>query len=263
MRRLVGRTCDRAMDHKGSGKLRHGNVSSMWIQEKKDLHDLEIRKVLGTENPADLMTKYFTRSVMDTHLDFLSQRRESGRARSGLNIQGASTREVKNESPSTNPTDQTQTPSELTSAATGEVISTCVGDDWLRGPQPHQLWSRPWTGKTLFHATDGIWRSVSHKNARRAFITPNQIAKLKLPLGVKWTGSRCTVIHPVTKAPAFGAKPSATPHQAPAPSQGRLGHARKLSEDRATIDECKSSSVGRPLDPVSPHTGGGGGVRLV
>ena len=252
-------------NRKGAGKLRHINVSSLWIQEKKDLHDLEIRKVLGTENPADLMTKYLTRAVMDTHLDFLSQRREAGRAKSGLNIQGASTREAHEEHPSPTLADQTQTPSELTSAATGEVISTCVSDDWLRGPQPHQLWSGPWTGKTLFQATDGTWRTVSHKNARRAFITPNQVAKLKLPLGVKWTGSRCTVIHPVTKAPAFGAKPSATSHQAPAPSQGQLGHARKLSEDRATIfnDECKSSSVGRPLDPVSPHTGGGGGVRLL
>ena len=73
-------------NRKGAGKLRHINVSSLWIQEKKNLHDLEIRKVLGTENPADLMTKYLTRSVMDTHLDFLGQRRESGRARSGLNI---------------------------------------------------------------------------------------------------------------------------------------------------------------------------------
>ena len=69
--------------------MRHINISSLWIQEKQDLHQLEMRKVLGTENPADLMTKYLTRSVIDTHLEFLSQRRESGRARSGLNIQGA------------------------------------------------------------------------------------------------------------------------------------------------------------------------------
>ena len=51
-------------NHKGAGKLRHINIS---FQEKQDLHQLEMRKVLGTENPADLMTKYLTRSVMDTH----------------------------------------------------------------------------------------------------------------------------------------------------------------------------------------------------
>ena len=31
-------------NRKGAGKLRHINVSSLWIQEKKDLHDLEIRR---------------------------------------------------------------------------------------------------------------------------------------------------------------------------------------------------------------------------
>ena len=250
-------------NRKGAGKLRHINVSSLWIQEKKDLHDLEIRKVLGTENPADLMTKYLTRSVMDTHLDFLSQRREAGRAKSGLNIQGASTREAHDEHSSSTPTGQTPTPTEIPATASGAVISTCIGDDWLRGPQPHQLWHEPWTGETLFQATDGVWRTVSHKNARRAFITPNQIAKLKLPIGVKWTGSRCTVINPVTYESARGATPSATPPQALANYRGQLGHTRTSPEDRATIfsDECKTSSVGRPLGPVSPHTGGGGGVR--
>ena len=219
---------------------------------------MEIRKVLGTENPADLMTKYLTRSVMDTHLDFLSQRRESGRAKSGLNIQGASTRGTHDDGPSSSSSGQTPIPSEVTATASGAGISTCIGDDWIRGPQPRQLWHEPWTGRTLFQATDGIWRTVTHKNARRAFITPNQIAKLKLPLGVKWTGSRCTVINPVTCTPACGATPSATPHHAPTASQGQLGHARKPSKDRATVFH----SVGRPLEPVSPHTGGGGGVRL-
>ena len=218
---------------------------------------MEIRKVLGTENPVDLMTQYLTRSVMDTHLDFLSQRRESGRAKSGLNIQGASTRETHAEGSSPTSTGQTPTPLEVTGTASGAVISTCIGDDWIRGPQPHQLWPEPWTGRTLFQATDGIWRTVSHNNARRAFITPNQIAKLKLPLGVKWAGSRCTVIHPVTCTPACGVTPSANTHEAPAYYQGQLGHARKSSEDRATI----FPTVGRPLEPVPPRTGGGG-VRL-
>ena len=233
-------------------------MSSLWIQEKKDLHDLEIRKFLGTENPADRMTKYFTRSVMDTHSKFLSQRRESGRARSGLNIQGASTREVHEESPLARAKGQTPPPAELTSIASGDVISTCVGDDWIRGPQPHQLWPEPWTGETLFQATDGIWRSVRHKNARRALMTPMQVAKIKLPLGVKWTGSRCTVINPVTRAQACGATPSAIPYHAPTALQGQLGHARNTSEDQATVFH----SVGWPSEPVSPHTGGGGGVRL-
>ena len=64
-------------NRKSAGKPRHINVSALWIQEKQDLHQLEMRKILGTENPADLMTKYLTRSVMDTHFGFLNQRRES------------------------------------------------------------------------------------------------------------------------------------------------------------------------------------------
>ena len=45
---------------KGAGKVQHTNSSSLWIQEKQDLHPLGIRKVLGTENPADALTKYLT-----------------------------------------------------------------------------------------------------------------------------------------------------------------------------------------------------------
>ena len=75
-------------NRKGAGKLRHINISTLWIQEKQDFHQLEMRKVLGTKNPADLMTKYLTRSVIDTHLQFIGQRRAEGRAQAGLQVQG-------------------------------------------------------------------------------------------------------------------------------------------------------------------------------
>ena len=51
-------------NRKGTGKLRHIHVSSLCFQEKQD-HELEFRKVLGTENPADLMTKYLVRDKVD------------------------------------------------------------------------------------------------------------------------------------------------------------------------------------------------------
>ena len=75
-------------NRKGAGKLRHINISTLWIQEKQDLHQLEMRKVLGTDNPVDLMTKYFTRSVIDTHLQFMGHDRADGRAQAGLKVQG-------------------------------------------------------------------------------------------------------------------------------------------------------------------------------
>ena len=74
-------------NRKGAGELRHIHVSSLWVQEKQD-HELEFRKVLGTENPADLMTKYLVRDKVDACMMKLKQARLEGRAKSGLELQG-------------------------------------------------------------------------------------------------------------------------------------------------------------------------------
>ena len=41
----------------GLGKLRHINVQYLWLQDRTRNGDLEVQKVAGAENPADLMTK--------------------------------------------------------------------------------------------------------------------------------------------------------------------------------------------------------------
>ena len=74
---------------KGAGKLRHINVSSLWVQECQDRKDLEYRTVLVTENPADMMTKHLLREPFDKCMKELNQWRMSGRAKSGLDIQGS------------------------------------------------------------------------------------------------------------------------------------------------------------------------------
>ena len=51
---------------------------------------MEFRKVLGTRNLADMMTKYLTRDKMDSCLEKISQVRQEGRANMGLELQGAS-----------------------------------------------------------------------------------------------------------------------------------------------------------------------------
>ena len=66
---------------KGAGKLRHINVSSLWVQERQDRKDLEYRKVLGTDNPADMMTKHLLREPLDKCIGQLNQWRRSGRAK--------------------------------------------------------------------------------------------------------------------------------------------------------------------------------------
>ena len=74
---------------KGAGKLRHINVGALWIQYLQDREGTEFRKVLGTESPADLMTKYLARDKIDGCLELIGQTRLDGRADRGLNIQGA------------------------------------------------------------------------------------------------------------------------------------------------------------------------------
>ena len=41
----------------GLGKVRHLDTQIMWIQQRIRNHDIDLYKVLGEENPADLMTK--------------------------------------------------------------------------------------------------------------------------------------------------------------------------------------------------------------
>ena len=73
---------------KGAGKMRHVNINCLWIQERQNEKDLELRKVLGTENPADLMTNHLARQPLDTCMLQLNQHRVKGRAQAGLDIQG-------------------------------------------------------------------------------------------------------------------------------------------------------------------------------
>ena len=47
------------------------------------------QKILGTENPADLMTKYLVRDKIDKCMSQLSQSRLEGRAVVGFELQGA------------------------------------------------------------------------------------------------------------------------------------------------------------------------------
>ena len=73
---------------KGAGKLRHINVSALWIQDVQDREGASYMKVLGTEDPADLMTKYLTREKVDNAVDKMGQTVQVGRASSSLDIQG-------------------------------------------------------------------------------------------------------------------------------------------------------------------------------
>ena len=53
---------------KGIGKIRHLATTDLWIQDKVRSKVIELCKVLGTENPADVLTKYVNRQAMDQAL---------------------------------------------------------------------------------------------------------------------------------------------------------------------------------------------------
>jgi hypothetical protein len=74
-------------DRKGSGKLRHINISLLWIQEKESKEELSFEKVLGTENPADMMTKNLDALKIAKFSTMLQQEFRAGRSKEGLQVQ--------------------------------------------------------------------------------------------------------------------------------------------------------------------------------
>ena len=66
------------------GKLRHIQTQYLWIQERVASKDVSLGKVLGTENPADLLTKHLPRETMAKHLEFSGLVIKGGRAEAGL-----------------------------------------------------------------------------------------------------------------------------------------------------------------------------------
>ena len=71
---------------RGNGKLRHVRVGMLWIQEKLEEGELEMAKVKGEENPADLMTKNLGRRIIDKHMEMMRQQQTEGRADLSLRI---------------------------------------------------------------------------------------------------------------------------------------------------------------------------------
>ena len=62
----------------GLGKLRHLETGYLWLQAAVKAKRLQIRKVLGSENPAELFTKHFAAADMWKHLETLRISEETG-----------------------------------------------------------------------------------------------------------------------------------------------------------------------------------------
>jgi hypothetical protein len=66
----------------GIGKVRHLAVMQLWVQDLVSDGRCRLFKVLGTDNPADLLTKPLPRAEIDGHLTRLGLSRATGRAES-------------------------------------------------------------------------------------------------------------------------------------------------------------------------------------
>ena len=67
-------------EREGLDKVRHVEVAVLWIQEQEARRQLPLYKVLGTENPADLMTKNLSRMDLEKYLNMINANFLDGRA---------------------------------------------------------------------------------------------------------------------------------------------------------------------------------------
>jgi hypothetical protein len=66
---------------RGMGKIRHLDTTDLWIQEVVRSGRVELLKVLGAENPADILTKYVERPLIQKMLAKMGMLQLSGRAK--------------------------------------------------------------------------------------------------------------------------------------------------------------------------------------
>ena len=67
---------------RGLGKVRHLATADLWIQDKLRRKDFQLEKVLGADNPADMLTKHVDRATLAKHMNKLGLYVEEGRAES-------------------------------------------------------------------------------------------------------------------------------------------------------------------------------------
>ena len=75
-----------ATKRKGNGKLRHVRVGLLWIQQQAEEGSIQYEKVLGTQNPADLMTKHLAKTTSVFLQEKLGLEHKEGRSRVSLTV---------------------------------------------------------------------------------------------------------------------------------------------------------------------------------
>ena len=70
----------------GIGKVRHLATGQLWVQERLRVGDMRLFKVLGTENPADMLTKPVPRDDMNRYFEIVSLGFSRGRAETAPHV---------------------------------------------------------------------------------------------------------------------------------------------------------------------------------
>ena len=65
---------------RGMGRIRHLDVTDLWVQEVFNTKRATLNKVLGAENPADLLTKYTDKAVLLMAVEKMGLKFLSGRS---------------------------------------------------------------------------------------------------------------------------------------------------------------------------------------
>ena len=65
---------------RGLGNIRHLAKADLWVQDRIRAGDFSLKKVLGTENISDILTKFTDRATLCKHLKTMGLRQETGRA---------------------------------------------------------------------------------------------------------------------------------------------------------------------------------------
>ena len=66
----------------GIGKVRHLRTQGLWVQEVRVSGRLAYRKVLGTKNPSDVLTKHVPGELLERHIESMGMDARGGRASS-------------------------------------------------------------------------------------------------------------------------------------------------------------------------------------
>ena len=70
----------------GVGRTRHIDVGMLWVQQKQKAGELEIHKVDGKWNPADVLTKHVPSEIIIRHLETAGMKMREGRAEAAAQL---------------------------------------------------------------------------------------------------------------------------------------------------------------------------------